>query len=144
MEFPLKKTNHNMSYTIFIQKFNNGDASPFEFSELESIISKHGNITESEFGLEITSKTEICENADLNGKGKTDISGVSFHRPIHCLELQNLVFDILKVDGTYFFDQELNYLQTRSANLTDVPEDILANSDQGVTLVKIASDVWPK
>ncbi|NOQ73924.1 MAG: hypothetical protein GQ574_18100 [Crocinitomix sp.] len=132
-----------MSYTIFIQKFKEGEPSPFNRSELETIISKHGKMSEEEFGVEILTEIDMFENADLNGEGTAELSGISFHRPIHCIALQNLIFDVLEVNGTCFFDQNFSYLQTRTLNQADFPEDLIENAEDGITLVQSATEIWP-
>ena len=38
-----------MSYTVFIQKFKNGDAANIDFEELEQILSNNGKVESGNF-----------------------------------------------------------------------------------------------
>ena len=38
-----------MSYTVFIQKFENGDAANIDFEELEQILSNNGKVESGNF-----------------------------------------------------------------------------------------------
>lgn len=117
-----------MSYTIFIQKFQDKKEDNFNLNELRRIVDKYGQIRKEEFGLEIIiEKDELFKNADLNGNGSTEITNISIHRPSENPKLRELIFDILKIEGTCFFDQELNFVITRENNANKFPEDLLEN-----------------
>lgn len=132
-----------MSYTIFIQKFKGGEPSNFELSELVKIVSKHGEIVDNEFGIEIESKKDLFEYASL-GKSKSDIDGISIHRPNNNDALKELIFEILQIQGACFFDQELSFLQTRTLDLKEFPEDLIENSLNGIELIESLKQIWPK
>lgn len=117
-----------MSYTIYIQKFKSKTKDNFDLNQLNILVDKHGRIVKTEYGLEIiTENSQLFENADLNGRSNSEITNLSIHRPSNDRKLRELIFDILKIDGTCFFDQDLSFLLTRQDTLQDFPQDLLDN-----------------
>lgn len=131
-----------MSYTVFIQKFKSGEPSKFEFSELKRILSKYGEVNSGESGIEFRSLNGLFEDTTL-GKSESDIDGISFHRPNNTNEFRQMAFEILAINGTCFFDQELGFLRTRTTESSEFPEDLIENTSSRIELIESLDQIWP-
>lgn len=121
-----------------------GEPSNFEFSELKRILSKYGEVSnDGEFGIEFRSLNNLFEDTTL-GKSESDIDGISFHRPNNTDEFRQMTFEILAINGTCFFDQELGFLRTRTTESSEFPEDLVENSPTGIELIESLDQIWPR
>lgn len=131
-----------MSYTLFIQRFNEGVDAPFDQKKLEHVIAKHGRIDRTEFGLDIQTHTHIAETVTLQGTDDST-SCISFHRPERCPELQRFVHELLELEGALFFDQELSFLQSKTGRTDHLPRELAEGIECRPSKVDSWEDVWP-
>lgn len=131
-----------MSYTVFIQKFNQQDPEPIDFKELSAIVSDFGKIELREFGHEIISQEQdMFEYASLMGESDRQFSGISFHRPIFNASFKQMVFQILEVHGTCFFDHNMETILVRGTSKQHLPEEIIENAVNGIATINAAEEV---
>lgn len=131
-----------MSYTVFIQKFKNQEPNLIDFKKLLAIVSDFGTIESKEYGHEIVPKDEsMFEYASLMGESDNQFSGISFHRPNFNASFKQLVFQLLELNGTCFFDQNMECVLVRGIAEKELPEDIIENADRGIVQISSAEEI---
>ena len=133
-----------MSYQVFIKKFENGLPAFIPFKELTAVLSKYGALEEGHFGLEFVSSVgDVCEDAPIVGKGKSEITGISFNRPTLHDQLPLIVFDLLSIENTCFFGPDLEYMQSRSEMKQHLPESLKTHYPNGPQIITNPTKSWP-
>lgn len=129
-----------MSYSVYIVRFENGDSSPISLNEVESIVSKYGEIIKGDFGLEIVSKVgDMFECCSLTEGIENKIEGISFDRPTLHPQLANFIFDLLAINNTCFFDTDMEIIFSRYDISNHCPDYMVEN----LKIIDIPSAVWP-
>lgn len=116
-----------MSFAVIFMRFSQGEPLSIDRQQLEKILLPYGKIISGEYGWEIISKSNLFEYANIMGEGESEFSGIFFNRPDLSGELNQLIFDLLAIEKTYFFDQNMEYLFSRKLNPSDLPQDIAEN-----------------
>lgn len=133
-----------MSYTVFIQKFKEGEPAPIRFEELDQALSKYGKIENDESGLIVVSAIgDLFETASLSGDVTHGIDAITIHRPRGHKKLSNFIFDLLQFEGTCFFGQGLEFLITRQKNNNELPDDLVNACKSGLTVINSPEESWP-
>ena len=133
-----------MSYSIYVQKFENRDSAPIPTEDFIAVIRPYGRIEESEFGLEFVSTVgELCDHASIHGSLINGITGISFFRPLIHDQLPRLIFDLLGIENTCFFGPDLDFLQSRSDLMLHLPEELLASFPAGPEMIENPTSAWP-
>lgn len=127
-----------MSYTIFLGKFKDGEPASIVFDEIKKIFSSYGNINETSGHIELIPNSDLFENAIFD---KGNFCQLSIHRPSFNSELKNFIFDFLKINGTCYFSQELDFIKTRNGKDHDFPKDMIQHCITGLTFVKSPDDI---
>lgn len=116
-----------MSFAVLIMRFSKGEPFSMERELLAEILLPFGEIVSTDYGLEITTEKNLFEYASVIGEGETEFSGIFFNRPDLNNDLIQLIFDILSIENTYFFDQEMEFLFSRNLESSDLPKDMINN-----------------
>ncbi|MDG9671625.1 hypothetical protein ONV78_28070 [Hahella sp. CR1] len=133
-----------MSYEIFFQKFENGEAGVIPFEEINAVLKNYGEIIEDDGDFEFVSKVgEICESAYLFGESRDAISGMVFLRPMQHELLPKIIFELLSIENTCFFGPGLDYLQARTDISSQLPESLLEGAESGLQIIDSAYSSWP-
>ena len=85
----------------------------------------------------------MYETASISDIESGKLTGVSFNRPTNNPKLKELIFAILSIEGTCFFDQDIDYLQYRNLNIEDLPADLREHAPKGAEKVESPEEVWP-
>ncbi len=142
MGLPQRK-NNNMSYSVYFQKFENGDIANIPFKELEQVLSKYGRIEEGNYGLEFVSEMgEMFDYATLTGNQKDGVSGISFDRPTLHNMFPLLIFDLLKIKNTCFFGTDMEFVNSRYEMTKHYPTSLIENLPEGPKVISHAMENW--
>lgn len=141
-EIPKRKIN-NMSYSVYVQKFENGDIAGIPFEELEQVLSKYGRIEEGNYGLEFVSEVgEMFESATLTGNQKDGVSGISFNRPTLHNTFPLLIFDLLGIKNTCFFGTDMEFVNSRYEMTNHYPTSLIENLPEKPRVISHVMENW--
>ncbi|TQV73834.1 hypothetical protein FLL45_13275 [Aliikangiella marina] len=133
-----------MGYSIYIQKFENGDSANIPFNKFEEVLSKYGKVEDGNVGLEFVSKVgEICDFASIHGDRDSGVSGISFSRPTTHKALPFNVYDLLGLKNTCFFGPDLAFLQSRNDMNEHFPPSLIDGLSSGPEVIKSPTSSWP-
>lgn len=132
-----------MSYSVYVQRFNQGEEAAIPYQDLVEVFSGLGSLGSAGSFIEFTPNTDdLCEVAILSGDEKEGITGIAFERPVASAALSEIVFQLLAIPGTCFFEADCTYVMARSDVTNDLPEGLLDQCESGqVTIVKTAEEV---
>ena len=132
-----------MSYSVYVQKFENGERAYASFRQVTSILERYGRLALLEDrGEFIPSGEDICDVGYLGGNEKTGTDGVGFDRPVSGVRLRALVFELLGVEGMCYFEQDVRYVLARSDVTATLPEGLLELCETGrCTVISSAEDI---
>lgn len=133
-----------MSYDVFVNKFEDGVASPIEENVLHTILSKYGKIVESDFGVEFKSNVgNICESATIMINDDEEVIGIAFNRPTDNAELSNIVFDLLSIKNACFFSSDMGFMLARNDIGNNLPEVLKPCFPNGPKIITKSNESWP-
>ena len=132
-----------MSYSVYIQKFKNGEPSPADFEEVLSVLCRYGSVSNYLGRLEFWPNDEdICEVGFLNGGEVLGITSISFERPIFGGCFAQLVFDLLGISGMCYFEQDCIYVLSKTDVTSDLPDGLAKICKDGrVTVISSVAEV---
>ncbi len=131
-----------MSYTVFINRYYLGESKSFSLKELEQIVSRYANLRNGDFGLElIPKKADLFEFAGINDDFEIKNMSISIDRPLDDLILKKMIFDILEIQGTCYFSQELIDIKVRGSNSKHVPKDMIEHADNGINIITMINEL---
>lgn len=132
-----------MSYSVYIQKFKNGEPSFANFSDVSAILNKYGSVDRVGGRIEFTPDgDDLCEVGFVGGSEDDGIDSIGFERPISGGRLSLLIFELLAMPGMCYFELECTYVLARSDLTRDLPEGLLKQCESGsVTIISSASEV---
>jgi len=132
-----------MSYSVYVQKFISGDSAAIDFNAVAAILAPHGTIGDAGRHLEFTPREDnLCEVAILSGSKSDGITGISFERPVTGRGLPELIFALLDIPGTCFYELDCSYVMARSDVTSELPEGLLeACTLSSVTVISSAAEV---
>ncbi|SFW37028.1 hypothetical protein [Cellulophaga fucicola] len=132
-----------MSYTVYLQKFKNGDPDNIPFDELEKILSSYGIIEKGYSELEFVSNVgEMFEEATFIGNLEDGISGICFNKPSLNDKFSLLIFDLLKIRNTCFFGTDLKFVNSRYEMKTHLPQSLIISIQEEPKVISNAIDNW--
>lgn len=132
-----------MSYSVYVQRFSQGEEATIPYQEIAEILSGLGSLRSAGSFIEFTPSTDdMCEVAILSGSESEGITGISFERPASSVALSQVVFQLLAIPGTCFFEVDCTYVKARADVTNDLPEGLLEQCESGaVTIVTTAEQV---
>ena len=132
-----------MSYTVYLQKFENGDSGSISCDELEKILTRYGKIEMGHSELEFVSNVgEMFEDATFTGNLEDGISGICFNRPTLNDKFPLLVFDLLKIKNTCFFGTDMEFVNSRYEMTNHYPESLTENLPEEPKIISQAMENW--
>ena len=131
-----------MSYSVYVQKFEQGEQSSASFGEVVAILKKYGSVDRARNRLEFTPNgDDICEVGFIGGDEEGIVS-VAFERPVSGGRLSDLVFELLAVDGMCYFELDCSYVLARTDVTKDLPEGLIEQCETSrVTVIKTKSEI---
>jgi hypothetical protein len=133
----------NMSYTVFVQKFANGEPSAFPFALVVSILQRYGDVGDAGGRLEFTpADDDLCEVGFVGGSEAKGIESVIFERPVSGGRLAPLVFELLGLPGMCYYELDCSYVLARTEITAELPPGLADMCEPGtVTVISSASEV---
>jgi hypothetical protein len=132
-----------MGYSVYVQRYSHGEEATIPYRKLVDVFSGLGTLGSAGSYIEFTPYTdELCEVAILSGDEAGGITSISFERPGASAALADLVFQLLAIPGTCFFEADCTYVKARTDVTKNLPEELLDQCETGqVTIVTSAEEV---
>jgi hypothetical protein len=132
-----------MSYSVYVQKFDDGERAYAPFREVASVLEKYGRLALlPDRGEFIPNGEDICEVGYLNGNEELGLDGVGIDRPVSGGRLKTLVFELLGVEGMCYFEQDVTYVLARSDVTPTLPQGLLELCESGrCTVISTAEEI---
>lgn len=136
-------SSETMSYTVFVQKFADGQAGSVPYDSVISVLSRYGSINEVGRSMEfIPEGGDLCEIGFISGNRADGVDGVSFERPVSGGRLRELVFDLLDIPGMCYFEVDCKFVLARTDVAVDLPIGLIDQCESGfVTIISSATEV---
>lgn len=125
-----------MGYEVMLMKFEKGEPGLFDPVEFNTALAPFGTLEEGEFGREIIPKSEsyMFEYASVMGEEGNTFGGVMFNRPDLNEPFSHLIYALLSLKGTCFFDPNFEFLIGRNIRKNNIPVDILEMAENGLQI----------
>ncbi|WP_415755713.1 hypothetical protein [Pseudomonas leptonychotis] len=133
-----------MSTTVFLQKFEQGAEVPLPFEEVINFLSNYGVIGKGDGGYEVTfPPDEIADVANLVGTEQEGIFCIGIERPVYGDSFRIFAFETMQKFNLTFFDDALEDIYVTAHRISDIPSNILEESQNGATVITSNSQIWP-
>jgi len=132
-----------MSYSVFLQKFENGEPASVPYSDVAAVLFQYGMIDSAGSRREFTPREEnLCEVGFLSGNESDGIDGISFERPVAGRALPGLIFRLLDLSGMCFFELDCTYVLAKTDVTGDLPEGLVEQCASGrATVISSAEEI---
>lgn len=133
-----------MSTTVYLQKFEQGAELPLPFEEIINFLSNYGAIGKGDVGYEVTfPPDEIADVANLVGTEQEGIFCISIERPVYGDSFRAFAFKTMQKFNLILFDDTLEDIYITAHRISDIPLNILEESQNGATIITSNSQIWP-
>ncbi|WKZ87317.1 hypothetical protein N5B55_21420 [Ralstonia pickettii] len=132
-----------MSYTVFVQKFADGQAGSVPYNSVVSVLRRYGSVSDIGQSVEfIPDGDDLCEIGFVGGNRADGVDGVSFERPVSGGRLRELVFELLDIPGMCYFEVDCRFVLARRDVAVDLPLGLIRQCESGsVTIISSATEV---
>jgi hypothetical protein len=132
-----------MGYSVYVQKFNAGEPAFAPFAAVASVLERYGRLAmHGDRGEFVPNGDDICDVGYLTGSEALGLDGVGFDRPVSGGRLQQLVFELLALEGMCYYELDVSYVLARTDVTDELPEGLRELCETGrCTVISQAEEV---
>jgi len=94
------------------------------------LLNKWGAVVSGEYGIELVlEEPYLFSVCSLHGDLDTGISGITFERPQNHPLYPELVFDLLSIPNSCYFEPDLDFVYSRMDMNQHYPDGLLSNTE---------------